>query len=388
MRDFRRMLASGLTGVLLASMLAGGVAAESPGYASWLPEIQGSDAVAGPLVVQGRLLAPDGRGVTGQLSLIAWPPNSVLEGLRVGDSVRLLPVGKVVAGADGSFALRIDPNVPMAEVMSPDGAVQFELIAAGSSGSTRFFFPRKFAPVGSAMGWTSIDGETSGDDSGVLDVSLPLVGPPVSSAGPIALQPAADRICVSYLRATWNLILDTIGEVYTGPNTNGDLQYISGSSSTLGVGVSATGTYGSWSASGTNSASSTTTIDYPTQSVNRLTVFRTNFGWQKWETQCAGQSTFAARAFQFQGGTSQYTAASAPSATYCTNYLDNSIFTKDSATAITFSNGAKIGVYIGLDLSTRTGFTTSTKIKFTFVNAGKLCGSNGYPPQAARVVGK
>lgn len=200
---------------------------------------------------------------------------------------------------------------------------------------------------------------------------------------------------MTYVRATWDGVLDTVGEVYTGPNTTGDLQYLSGATSTIGVGFSGSGEYGSFEAGGTSTVSSTTEVNFPTQAQNRRTVFRTTFGWKKFELMCFAypygpwtSAGFEARAVEFQGGTQQYTAASAPSATYCTSYLKGSSFTKDTATAVQFSNGAKIGAFIGIDLSTRTGFNTKTRIKFTFTSAGRLCGTNGYPPQAARVVAK
>lgn len=48
----------------------------------------------------------------------------------------------------------------------------------------------------------------------------------------------------------------------------------------------------------------------------------------------------------------------------------------------------RLGSFVGIDLTSRTGFNTQTKLTFNWLRAGKLCGSNDYPPTAARVVAK
>ncbi len=62
--------------------------------------------------------------------------------------------------------------------------------------------------------------------------------------------------------------------------------------------------------------------------------------------------------------------------------------TKDTANAITFSSGLEISGVIGIDLSLKTGFDTSTKIKHVFSSVGQLCGSDATWPDASRIVGK
>jgi hypothetical protein len=302
--------------------------------------------------------------------------------------VKLVPVGKAVASEDGSFELRIDPDVPLGEVMEGDGTVNFDLVGESGGRSVRSAFPRRLVQRGGTAKWTTFG-------TADPDLTLRLRHAAPEGGGVREPAPVTDRSCMTIVRAVWDGVLDTVGEVYTGPNATGDLKYLSGSTSTVGVGFSASGEYGSFEAGGASTVSSTSEVNFPTQGQGRLTVFRTTFGWKKFELFCFAypygpwmSAGFEARAVEFQGGTSQYTAATPPSATYCTSYLKGSSFSKDTATAIQFTNGAKIGSFIGIDLSTRTGFNASTKITFTFVNAGRLCGSNGYPPQAARVVAK
>jgi hypothetical protein len=392
-RPLRRAVASGLAGIIIASALNGAVlGAAPPDDPAWLPELSRSDALDGPIVARGRLFDERDRPVAGHLTLVAWPRQDLLAPLGVGDGVKLVPVGKAVSGDDGSFALRVDSGVPLGEVMEADGTVNFDLVGESQGRWAIASFARRLVATGDESAWTVAAGDGHGSEALELSLRNRRGRPPEGVGEP---APATNRQCRTFVRAIWDGVLDTVGEVYTGPNATGDLRYLSGSTSTVGVGFSASGKFGSFEASGTSTVSSTSEVNFPTQGQHRLTVFRTTFGWKKFELMCFAypygpwtSAGFEARAVQFQGGTYQYTAAAPPSATYCTSYLKGSSFSKDTASAITFSNGAKIGAFIGIDLSTRTGFNSSTKITFTFVNNGRLCGSNGYPPQAARVVAK
>jgi hypothetical protein len=392
----RLTVAIGVATLIITAMLRSGVVAAGPPTAeeAWLPELTRSDALDGPVVIQGRLVDRRGAGVPGHVTLIAWPTQHQLAPLEVGDAVKLVPVAKAIAAADGSFVLRVDPTVPIGEVAAPDGTVNFDLVTDGDQGWSITSFSRRLVEGSEGPTWASTAPEIKPSTGAVLSVRLSIAH---DEQRPEALEPApaTDRQCTTFVRDAWDGVLDTVGEVYTGPNTTGDLQYLNGASSTIGVGFSASGDYGSYEAGGTSTVSSTTGVNFPTQGQNRRTVFRTTFGWKLFELSCFAypygpwtSAGFEARAVEFQGGTQQYTAASAPTATYCTSYLAGSSFSKDTATAIQFSNGAKIGAFIGIDLSTRTGFNTNTKIRFAFVNAGRLCGTNGYPPQAGRVVAK
>lgn len=95
------------------------------------------------------------------------------------------------------------------------------------------------------------------------------------------------------------------------------------------------------------------------------------------------------RPYRWDGGALSYAAASAPSAPNCSPVLAvPATLTKDTANAITFSNGLQISGVIGIDLSLKTRFNTSTKIKHVFSSVGQLCGSDSTWPSASRVVGK
>jgi hypothetical protein len=56
--------------------------------------------------------------------------------------------------------------------------------------------------------------------------------------------------------------------------------------------------------------------------------------------------------------------------------------------AATWSNGVDLQSVIGVSVASKTGWFQQSKISFYFNTYRNLCGTNVYPPDAARVVGK
>lgn len=367
-----------------------------PASRSWLPDLQMSDQLSGPTLIRGRLVDAAGAGTSGHLTVIAWPRMDVLGRLADGDSVKTMPVAKTVAKADGSFILRIDPNVPVEEFTEDDGTVNFELVGARGDRLVVFAFARRFDPVANIWRDPSLPLERGAADELGVTLSLDQF-PAIAPAGVPAPSPALDKSdCGVDVLATYNDRPVVNGEVYTGPNATAQFVYTTGATSALGVGFSASGSFGSFQQGGEAVASSSAGISYPVQGTNRKTVFRTSWQykkfrewhWNEWMTYCS-PGFYTVRPTLWWGGSSWYTAASAPSAPYCAWQGAGVELWKERGTAITFTNGADLNVgAVGVYLSARTGFNQSTKIKYKFLNNGWLCGSNAPWPDAARVVAK
>ncbi len=151
--------------------------------------------------------------------------------------------------------------------------------------------------------------------------------------------------------------------------------------------------YGSFSASGTQTITASSTIDYPTVGNNGLKVMESEFQYKKIHHDLATDFGCQDYGYSFdatawEGDLLSYSAASAPSATNCSVTQAGGKTTKDGGVAITFSNGLKVASVIGIDMSSSTGFNNSSRIVFTWQRAGHLCGTNSTWPNAARVVGK
>ena len=374
-------------GLLVAWSVAPAAAAAST--SSWLPEISLSSALQGPVVAAGRLQDPAGRAAVGNIVLFAWPSQATLSRLQPGDHVKLVPVAKAIAGSDGTFSLRIDPTAPIAEFTSAAGIVDFEIEGQSPSGISHFSFPRRLA---AGQAWTTLSGAPAASASATV---TPVVDDPAveSSGSAPAPLPAETKICTSTLVSVYSPAWDIVGEVYTGPHADAQLVYQQGSTSTVGVGVSVSGTSGTFSASGTSSLTDTGVVTYPNYGPTHNIVEQSEFRSAKYSVVCTVHGTtydhhYEVRPYDWIGGGTQYVAAGPPTATMCTPVSAGIGETVNSGTAITFTNGYSMSGQIGIDLSTSTGFTTNTELRFNFIANGNLCGSNGYPLNAARIVGK
>ena len=393
----RAVAAATLAALIMAAPVAESARGTEPVSTAWVSNIAGSAQLNGPILASGLLVDTKGQPASGHVSVVAWPRPEVMARLEVGDAVKTAQVAKATVGPDGSFALRLDPAVPLAEFMLPDGTVNFDLWGETAGGSALFSFPRRLES-GSQPAWGDPQAVRSPELAAakVLEVTLRTqAASTVAQESAPAPLPASDKACVNTVVAIYNQRIGVVGEVYAGPNSTADFQYVNGSSSNLGVGFSATGLSGTFSASGTAAMSSTGTIDYPTQAANRITVFQTTFGYHKIHRQVSGKAGcvdqgYVVRPYQWQGGASTYTTAAAPTVTMtnCSAIRAGVTITKDTARAITFSNGLEISGVIGIDLSTQTGFNTSTRIRHMFFSAGLLCGTNDTWPNAARIVGR
>lgn len=153
----------------------------------------------------------------------------------------------------------------------------------------------------------------------------------------------------------WSLVKDLgnrsdwVGGTYVATSgVKADLPYSNGASSTIGVGVSKTGAFGSFTASGAVSRSSTGSIDFPTSTTYQhdYTFFRWGrFGY--WCDTQPGCIKYAALARYWAGGSQVWNPGGAPS-----------------------GSGP---------LSTQTGYSTTAKVAYTFTSARKLCGTHDVP---------
>jgi hypothetical protein len=280
--------------------------------------------------------------------------------------------------------------------MQPDGTVNFDIWSETADGWSVFSFPRKLAKEARSA-WVDSQAVADGDTAEAPTLKVTLrpdksLGTPADSEAP---APVSSKSCQETVVATYNQRIGIVGEVYPGPHSTADFQYINGSNSTLGVGFDQAGGAISYSVSGSSSLSSTATIEYATQPANAKKVFQSTFQYKKFSASCISGLVWVfigyfVRPTAFQGGASSYNAAAAPTATNCSGVTGPFPvgLTKQTAAAITFSNGLKISGVIGIDLSLKTGFSSETKIKHTFSSTGQLCGSNAGWPDAARIVGK
>ncbi|GAA1369175.1 hypothetical protein [Catellatospora chokoriensis] len=153
--------------------------------------------------------------------------------------------------------------------------------------------------------------------------------------------------------------------------------YINGSSSELGAGISATGGSGTWSVAGTTAKSSTSTQSYSPMTSGQ-TIFQTQFEYGVYLTVGPGYSYYEYRPVSYWGGSRKF-ATVLSVGSYCAFMENGDSLEKDSTSASTFTAGVAVSGTLGFNLSAKTGYTNSTKLKFTMLKNGYVCGNAGAP---------
>lgn len=381
------MASSILVSIALAPAAA---TATEPRGSDWLAGIRDSAELSGPVIVAGSVRDGKGRPASGRAALLALPPQDVMSAMKVGDSVRIVPVGKGRIGADGTFALRWDPRVPIDDFVSSTDTVDLEVVVEGPAGATVFAFSRNVTADGAAVEVADAVRDPHPARGVVLTLD-PRLARAQQSGDPTdrSVRTAAGPVyCLSTLKSIYPPVWHLVAELYTGPHATVDFTYAVGAQSTLGVGLSVSGSAGSFSQSGKVTVASTGSVNFAEVPQYQRRIEETQWRYGKWDLSCPMVPRFEARPHSWIGGSTYYNAAATPSAPYCTPYLVGDRPSIDQHRAVEWSNGVKIAAFIGVDLSSSTGFTTNAAQKWTFKSNGKLCGTNGYPFEARTIVAK
>lgn len=377
------------TALLLTLVLAAAApatAADDKG----VPGLENSASLTSAVVLDGRLARTDGTPVAGtEVVLYAWPSADVLAKMATGEVVKKAPVGFATTAASGGFILRVSDHTLLSRYKNSDGVVNLEAVAASSDG----LFSYSFTTDSAASAKSGSVASAAGGTSNVVLMPARDLAPRIDQPQLPADLRAADKACSTVKVANIGNFWVTVGYGYvSGSGATMTFSYTSGASSSLGVGLSTSGANGTYSASGTASVSSSSTVGYP--STGSFKAWQTQFMYGKFRTICTEGSLvvadyYNARPVSFSGGAQVTTIAGAPTATYCTSYVAGSTFTKSSTDAYNASGGVSSSGLLGVNLSAKTGYSTTAKLAFKFTTAKQLCGTNGYPGASpSRLVAK
>ncbi|MFE2212122.1 DNRLRE domain-containing protein [Streptomyces canus] len=407
---------------------------------SELAGITDSARLTTPVVSSGTVKDAAGNTVAGaDVVLYAWPDNESDDALEEGDSVKLQPVAKAISDSAGGYTLRVASASSLTPQAATDGTVNLETVAYSGSHQALFNFPRTLvsssgtsaylAATTDAAGTTVADADTSpvvadlvldnprqisayssstdGASNGVDEESDSTPGSltddPDSAAGSAeddaaaAASAASDggddtatagvtKGCTGQLKKKLGEHWVIAGQTYSATTgVKHTFSYSRGADSSLGVGVSATGAYGSFTGSGTISKSSSITMDYPEYGNHRGVYYKTEFSWGKYLMTCSmgGRGApvsqhYEARARGYYGGAKTSTAY-IPTAKHCAYQQNGTKFTRTTSHAITWSDGADLANVIGISLSAETGYSSDATVVYTFNANRYLCGTGGAP---------
>jgi hypothetical protein len=333
-------------------------------------------------VVTGKVYQEDGKteAAYATMVLFAWPNDDDLVDLEEGDSINRIPIGITTTNKSGYYQLRIDPKVDSRNCWSKAGYLNCEIFTLTDTGFKATFFSIKKIDA------LALD-ITKSDDTAYAN----------SNNGEILIGMKTNIEIVPRIndKEASTLIYGTLIEVYSpawvnvgnilnlGNPGNYTEQFIyqAGATSTIVVGISSTGQYGTFSKSGTITKSSTATIGFPSYSSVTTRFMDTQFTFAKYLCNFYGIPYYAVQAYQFVGGTQTSRICEYPeNQTYRSIYSPGAFFIKQTNIATTWETGAKVSFLIGIDLSARCGYTSNSKLEFHFITTGYLYGESGYPP--------
>ncbi|MGW7295309.1 hypothetical protein ACWGIB_23315 [Streptomyces xiamenensis] len=342
----------------------------------------------------GTVEKPDGTlARNAYVYLQAWPDGESLGEIEEGASVDAPIIAKTRSTDQGRYELRLEDVSVLSQLASTSGNVDVDVVA--TDGSATDIAVHSFSlRVGPSE---ELENADPGDIAQVaLSESGPDAGEVRQSATVDVQMVERDEDEVSTLDfangcpVSGTKYLSSFGKkwVYVGSNyqtgpsgAKGTFRFSKNAESTLGVGISGSGKYGSWSTSGSLKRSSTASVGFGTQGPKTGSHHFTMYTYGKYctTTRSPGPSfTFSTRATSFAGG-ADTRSASYPTANHCVRFKKDSDFIKDTTKMTSWASGAKLGSSLGIDLSAQTGFTSTASVKFTFPQAAALCGTKGNP---------
>jgi hypothetical protein len=343
------MLTSGATVLAVLASIAVGLPAEA------------TAAPAGIAAAQG-ITAP---GATVQL--LAWP-KSADTGVKVGGRVPTMLLDTVTAGPSGAFVLRTSGR-QLAAAADLQGYVNLEAVAGGKP----WFFVRHVSSAGNLTA-------TSEEPATTADINLR--GP-----APAASPMACGVTYLGQLKPSWAQVGQEYITAAAGNGVSSAFQYFSGQSSSLGIGISATGNAGTFSGDGTDSESSTSGEKFAkvtgASHIWNLTKFRV----AKYQEVCTEpgeeQVYHIVRSNGYAAGSKDSHPSAIPSAQECVFQQKGSVLSSENAKAVTWSVGFTTPVF---NASAQTGYDHSAEIFYFFKAKGYACGTDHQAPGFAKQV--
>ncbi|MFE2423156.1 DNRLRE domain-containing protein [Streptomyces hokutonensis] len=403
---------------------------------SELAGITDSADLTTPVISSGTVKGADGNVAAGaDVVLYAWPDNESDDALEEGDSVKLQPVAKAVSDSSGAYTLRVASASALTPEAATDGTVNLETVAYSGSHQAVFNFPRTLVSSSSSTAYlaattkaaatdtdttaiadttpvvadlvldnalstseysSSTDGASNGIDEESSSAPGSLTDDPDSATASAADDTAAAesaasdagaaKACSSTLVKNLGAKWVIAGQTYSATSgVKHTFSYSKGADSSLGVGVSASGTYGSFTSSGSVSKSSSLTMEYPTYGNNRGVYYKTEYSYGKYLVGCQspGRGTpvthhYEVRPKGYYGGAKTSTAY-IPTAKHCAYQQKDTKFSRTTSRAITWTDGASLEDVIGIDLSAETGYSSDATVEYTFNASRYICGTGGAP---------
>lgn len=376
-----------ITGLGSLRLPTGGSAWNRKGFGWWC-----WGGMPGEVVVFGQL-ERDGSPVPGQYVAELWPTQRYLASLREGQPVPKYFLKKAPIPSTGAFQIDLNVDTIPAEFLGDSG--QVDLTIRITDGRDQAEWSQSFLrgdrdPLSSkgnrqARWVPTVDRTRAKPDVATFDLGTRTARTAsypqsVAERGQQQVRTldttavdmshwshAGRYTCRDFKGPARQNILEGFAYVYGWSGARASLDFDSGSSHSLGVGL----TYGSgWSQSGTSgiSTSSGATV---TRVVDALAKNRVNY--RDYYNECY-PSRIQSRPESFYAilPTGDFTYARHVNFSYCATYYSGATAWKQSGTNTTVSGGVALGP---ISLSAQSGWNSATKVKWDITAKTKVCGS-------------
>lgn len=315
--------------------------------------------------VHGRIISSNSAPVAGALVTIsAWPSSETLTGIDEGERVPMIYLTSVKTGSDGVFSATVELSTPDLVALRDRGELNFQ---AKSIDGTAVYLAE----------FTTSDKAPNLQRKKVLTKNIGNL----TVAGRISQAKASRAVggCgYTYYLSDAGTAYATVGSSYvaaTSGTVSAQYKFFAGASTTLGIGIDSGAGF---RAGGTNSVSSSINVTFPQNTTQSAKNHQISYMTAKYGIACS--NTVELRAKYATGGARTVTAV-LPTANFCVNLPPDTPIEISSSVASTNSVGFDTSGLISIDLSSRSGFTTSSSltVENTSSISKRYCGVNNFP---------
>jgi hypothetical protein len=371
-------LSASVLAVGLAAAIVPGVAGATPNpfhaSVSSLENIQNSwsyvsEYANAPALASGRLTTPGGSAMAGATVIVFPVPKSP----KAGES--LTPVARATTSSNGRYTLHL-PAAKRALLLGTrsEAYMNMQIIAFYPDAMAIWFIPLK-------------RNATEAVSANLVLRQLPsenAANPPTAVRPAFPLPPHAEDC---FLKSNSEIPDVPMVVGYKSTRTASDINYAQVTySSTVdqssGVAYSLTGSSGGFSVNGTTETTSNINLPYPKISGASSNYMRAYTLWNRSYLECYGPGTawYAWETYLNSISTPDGTpGAPSVAAGKCTLASPGIPITYSTTTQTSWSEGVSISHYIGINLSSQDGWTTSTSLTYDLKKTAPICGVTNYP---------
>jgi hypothetical protein len=315
---------------------------------------------AAAIAVHGTVTASGKANAGATVYIYAWPDETVLQALKIGQTVPRVSVGETKTNASGQYAISLPVTKLAPEATS--GVVNLEIGTSTAAENLSVVIAQN---AGNAY-LAGTNPVVNLQDSGKNECS----------------QPVDSWHYYASMKKHWA----TVGQTYVATtDATQQFSYSLGQFSTIGAGTSTAGADGPFSADGSsswsNSHSHSSSGSWPVYGARRSVWYRTQFHFGEYRCHVYGIAIkyYMERVNGYDGGGHIESPSSAPRAPDCENYVSGYKFTSNNSTAVTWRHSW--GIHAGLSFlaSVVTGYDKDAQIVYQLHRSRDICGTNDYP---------